>query len=136
MQTIGTVTVVTPGLQLSGLVTTIASSATNDDFRIQVGVPGSTNASLTEGQEIRFGAADAVVTVNNSSAGVGQLVLQSGPGQSVMVSIPAGQQFSGSGLALGGVQFDPLAAGSTNVSATIPGFVATTAATGHVTVSP
>lgn len=38
--------------------------------------------------------------------------------------------------AAGGLEFDPLATGSTVVSASIPGFITTTAASVSVTVNP
>jgi hypothetical protein len=56
-------------------------------------------------------------------------------GQTVTVPIPPGQSFSPTTVATGGVAFDPLTTGTTTVSATIPGVIATTAASVMVTVS-
>ena len=52
-----------------------------------------------------------------------------------MVQIPVGQYYSPTSVASGGVAFQPLLAGSTDVSATIPGFIATAQATRTAVVS-
>jgi hypothetical protein len=52
------------------------------------------------------------------------------------VTIPPGFSFTPTSLDTGGIEFDPLAVGTTLVSATLPGFIATTAASVNVTVEP
>jgi hypothetical protein len=77
-----------------------------------------------------------LTTVTNSNTTVAQLTTAAGAVQSRTVQIVLGQFSSPSTVAAGGIAFDPLTAGSTTVSATIPNFVATTAATVTVTVTP
>jgi hypothetical protein len=55
--------------------------------------------------------------------------------QSVTVEIAEGVYDSPSTVAAGGVAFDPLGSGTTTVSATIAGFIATAAASVEVTVT-
>jgi hypothetical protein len=110
VQTSGTGNVVTPALQITNLGGSYSSTATNTDFRVQVGIPYSSNASLLEGQAVRFGAAPLTATITNSAPTVARLVSQTTTGQSLTVSIAGGQQYSASTQANGGVQFDPLAA--------------------------
>jgi hypothetical protein len=73
--------------------------------------------------------------VTNSVATVGQLVTTSSTGQQVTVPIAEGQNLSPTTVAAGGVAFNPLTSGTTTVSVTIAGFIATNAATVQVTVS-
>jgi hypothetical protein len=133
----GTATVVRPGLMMLSLQPTINAASANRAFSLFVGLPNASLSGLATTQEVRAGATiTATVSVTNTPAGVAQLVVDGGAtGTTVAVDIPAGQSntpFSGAGS----VAFDPLAPGTSTVSATIPGFVATTGATGTVTVTP
>jgi hypothetical protein len=130
---IGTLNVVQPALVITGLASTILSSAANDPFQVRVGIP-SGNALLE--QDVRAGSPGLVATVVNSNLNAAQLVTTAATSQQVSVSILAGQSDSPSSVALGGVALDPLAAGMTTVSASVPGFTALPAATVQVTVNP
>jgi len=104
-------------------------------FYVQVGVPYAGNASVY-GQPVRAGGVALTATVTSSDATVARLTTTGGSGQSREVTIAVGQFQSPSTVATGGVALDPLTSGSTVVAASIPGFIATAAATVNVTVSP
>ncbi len=121
-------------LDISGLLATQNSNAANDAFAVRVGLPGSNNAFLNQVQARRFGGAPLAVTLVNSTTGVADLATLADTADLVSATIAAGTSASGS-LANGGVEFDPVAPGTTTVSATIPGYIATTAATQSVTIT-
>jgi trimeric autotransporter adhesin len=131
-----TVTVVTPGFDILSLSTSISSQAANDPFQIRIGAPNVTNTSLAAEQSVVAGGSPLTVTVTSSSSTAAQLVTTATTGLSVSVAIAAGQARSPSTVALGGVEFDPLAQGSTTVSATISGFLAMTTGSILVNVGP
>ncbi len=130
------ITVVQPGLRLSGVPTSTTTLAADTPFRVHVGVPNApANTGLNLVQAVRVGGPTLTATVTNATAGVAQLTTGAGSAQSRTVQLGPGQFSSPATVATGGVAFDPLTAGSTTVEATIPGFIATTAATAAVTVT-
>jgi hypothetical protein len=124
-------------LRLSGLVTSTTASAANDDFIVQVGLPNAGATTVTTVQNRRAGAPALVVTVTNCDAAVAELDPNGGGAgaQSQTANIAAGQSSTPNNAA-GGLEFDPLGAGSTTVSASLPGFIVTTAGSQVVSVSP
>ena len=74
-------------------------------------------------------------TVTSSDVSVGQLVTTALTGDTVTVEVPAGLYYSATTVAGGGVAFDPIAAGTSTVVASIPGFVALPTASQLVTVT-
>jgi hypothetical protein len=131
-----TVTVVTPGFDILGLSASISSTAANDPFLIRLGAPNVTNTSLVAEQSVAAGGSPLTVTVTSTSSTAAQLVTTALTGLSVNVSIAVGQARSPSTVATGGVEFDPLAQGSTTVAATISGFLAMTTGSILVNVGP
>jgi hypothetical protein len=130
-----TINVVRPALQLSGLDTTSTSLSADDPFQVQIGLPASGNGFLSPAQAVRRGGTALTATITHTNAPAAQLITTGATGQTVTVTIPAGQSISASTVAAGGVAFHPVTTGQTTVSATIPGFTATTAASAAVTVS-
>lgn len=126
--------VVTPALDVQGLNTSINASGANDDFYVRIGIANATNTVLNELQDRRAGQPALVVTFSNSAANVAQLATTTGTGQSLTRTLAAGQSNTPTTLATGGIALDPLSAGSTQVTATIPGFTTTNAGTVNVTV--
>ena len=124
-------------LRLSGLVTSIASTAANDDFIVQVGLPNANSTDIATLQVRRAGAPLLSATVTNGNAAAAELDPNGGGvgAQVRMASIVAGQSGTPDNQA-GGLELDPLAAGTTTVSASIPGFLVTTAGSSSVTVTP
>ena len=84
-------------------------------------------------QTFRAGSS-LTVTVTTSSVTVGQLVTLAGGAASRTITIPAGAGQSPGTVAAGGIEFDPLTAGTATVSATIPGVITTNLGTVVVVV--
>lgn len=116
-------------VNLPAATTTLTADAA---FTVRVGIGSA--GSLSELQNVRAGAAPLVATVQSSTV-AGQLVTTLATGASVTVSIAAGASSSPGTVAGGGAAFRPFTAGTTVVSATIPGFTSTTNASRSVTVS-
>jgi len=131
-----TVNVVQPALQIIGLSGTTTSLSPDSLFRVYVGVPNAGNTSISASQAVRAGGVALTATVTNGDATVARLTTTGGSAQSREVTIAVGQYQSPGSVATGGVALDPLTSGSTVVAASIPGFIATAAATVNVTVSP
>lgn len=131
-----TVTVVQPAIDISGLFLTQTAGGGEDPFTVRVGIPNGTGTALQELQAVRAGAGALTATVTTSDAGAAPLVTTPSTGASVTVQIGVGATASPSSVATGGVALDPLAAGSTTVAATIPGYLATGNATRSVTINP
>ncbi len=119
---VDSVEVVTPAFRFSGLNASGDPFALDDEFVIQVGVANPSNTALTPAQNVRVGGPGLTVTVTNSNAIVGQLVTSLLTAQTVTVAIAPGELASPATVASGGVAFDGLAPGTTNVDASIPGF--------------
>lgn len=128
-----TATVVQPAIDISGLPTTLSSSAP-DIFQVRVGVADANLNGLTSTQQRRAGATPLVVTVVSSDAAVARLATATTNGDSIILNIVPTTFTTPGTLSGGGVQIEPLAPGSTTVSATIPGFLQTSNATRTVTI--
>jgi len=129
------VTIVQPAVDISQLASTFDASDANDPFVMRVGLPSGGNATVSPVQSVRAGSSGLSATVILSNGEAGQLVTTAASNDTVTVSIPSGASSSGATVALGGVAFDPLAVGTTLVSAAIPGFIITGAATQQLAVS-
>lgn len=132
----GTANIVQAALKINGLNTAKSVGAADDPFFVDVGVSNVNSTDLAELQAVRAGGSTLTAVVTNSAAVVGQLITTSQSAQSVSVSITPGNFRSPTTVASGGVAFDTLAAGSTNVEATITGLISTNAASKVVVVSP
>ena len=130
-----TVTVRGLGVELISVPTSTTAASPNNPFQARIGTLDATGTSIESEYARRAGGASFTVTVTNSNSAVAQLVTNSLTGQSVTTLIVAGQTRSPS-VANGGVEVDPLASGSTTLSATIPGATALPGATRTVTVTP
>ena len=130
----GIVHVVQPAFQIESLPASTASTAASDAFHVRVGLPDASNNFVALAQAARAGTS-LTVTITNSDASVAQLVTLAGGAQSRSITVAAGQSSSPSTVGAGGIEFDPLSAGTTTVSASIPGFITTTAGTITVEVT-
>jgi hypothetical protein len=128
-----TVDVVAPGLQIEALPASISATASSVAFYVRVGLPNAFNTALSRFQPVAPGPS-LVATLTNSAPAVAQLVTSAGGAQSRTVLIPAGASFSPTTLTGGGIEFDPLSAGTTTVTASIPGVVTTDAGTVEISV--
>jgi hypothetical protein len=126
-------TVETAKLAILSLNTTTTAAGADDPFEVRVGIASGNGVST---QNVRAGGTALTATVVSSNPTAGQLKVVAGAAASVAVTIPVGAYGSPTSVAAGGVALDPLVAGSTTVTATIPGFVAQPDATKVVTINP
>jgi len=119
--------VVQPAVEILGLATSISATAGNDAFLVRLGVPNTpvTPTFMSDEQAIRAGGTAVTATLASDQPTFGQLVTSAQTGGTVTVGIAVGQSRSPNTVANGGVEFDPLAAGTTRVSVTVPGFIIT-----------
>ncbi len=133
----GTATVVQPGLVISGIFIDTLENASDDEFTVQTVATDPLNSAFARfTQQVRTGGSSVTVTVTTSNESVGLLKTNEfalGAG-TVTVQIQPGQNSSPSTVAQGGVAFDPLAVGSTNITAAAPGFSTTTSGNRTVNV--
>jgi hypothetical protein len=129
------VDVVPPALDIISLPSTTTAGAANTNFQIRLGAISAGNNSVGVEEVIRAGGSDATISITNSNAAAAQLVAGV-TGQAVTVSIPVGQSRSAGTVATGGVAFDPLAVGTTTVSASSTGYSTVPNSSETVTVNP
>jgi hypothetical protein len=129
--------VVQPALGIYNLPGTIAAGANDAPFYAQVGIPYASNQYLSEYQAVRAGGNPLTVSLTSGTPSVGRLVTSTQTGGSVTVQIQPGYYYSPTTVGTGGAAFDPLASGTSVVTAAIPGFL-TTSVEGvrTVTVTP
>lgn len=135
-----TVSVVQPSLNVNRLPGSTTLLSPNTPFVVQIGVPTPGNSVVQIPQVFRPGGVAVTATVslqNSTPPGAAQPTTTAGSGQSRTVTIAVGQANSPASLAAGGIEFDPLAAGTAQVTADIPGFITTSlGGTRMVTVNP
>ena len=140
--TSGIISVVAPGVSLlRSLPSTTTRLSTDTPFRVFIGPALADGSDLINQngygyeQAIRAGGVPQTVTVTHSALDVAELKTQAGSADSVTLTIP--EQASGTPTTVdtGGVAFDPILGGTTTVTASIPDFVTTTAASQDVTVT-
>jgi antitoxin (DNA-binding transcriptional repressor) of toxin-antitoxin stability system len=127
-------TIVQPAIRLENLPSATTSLSADDTFWVRTGTATAGNTNLSQILSVRAGGS-LTVTLTNSNAAVARLTTTAGFGQTRTVTIGPNQSTSPTSVATGGVAFDPIAGGTTTVSATAPGVIATTAASTQVTVS-
>ncbi|MEO5818683.1 MAG: Ig-like domain-containing protein [Gemmatimonadaceae bacterium] len=125
--------VASAAVEIVGLYSPTTTLSPDDDFVARIGVVDPAGTSVYQEQTIRPGGSAVVVTMTNSNSAVARLTTSSGSGQSRTVSIPVGQSRSPNDVAAGGIAFDPLAAGTTTITAAAPNLV--TAAEGTVVMT-
>ncbi|HXI21922.1 MAG TPA: hypothetical protein VNH46_12580, partial [Gemmatimonadales bacterium] len=135
------VTVVQPGVEIQGLLTTTTTLSGDDNFYAQVGVPNTTGTILQRAQNVRPGAPGPLnVTFTSRVTSVGTIVdSTSGAAGNVTgtARIPSGLYYtSTAGPAAGGVAFHPVGTGSTDITVGIAGYLTmSTNGTRTITVS-
>jgi hypothetical protein len=126
-----------PALDMVNLSSSATAGSANQDFNVRVGIPNFPNTALSFLQWRRPGASALSVTVTNSNASVAEIDRNGGVnGAQVQTATILAGQSSTPFNAAGGLEFDPLGAGTTIVTATIPNFTSLPAATFTVTVTP
>ena len=130
-----TATVRGRALDIIFLGTSTTTLSADAPFSVRIGVLNAAGTGYTAEQTIRAGGTGVTATLTSSAPTIGQLVTSAQSGSLVTVDIAPQQSRSPGTVATGGVAFDPLAAGTTTVAATIPGFTALTGAQVNVTVT-
>jgi hypothetical protein len=121
-----TVTYVQPAIGLLGLPPSLNSLDPNRAFGARVGI--AVNGTVV-GQARRAGGSDIEVTFTSSNPTVGELDGPGGTTQQAQQTLKIVAEASDTPSGAGGVQFDPLTAGNTTVTATsTPQFLAVGAA--------
>jgi trimeric autotransporter adhesin len=123
-------------LDLIGLTSPTTVLSLDDPFQVRLGVVNAAGNGLGLEQDVRPGLGPLTITITNGSSAVGQLTTSAGSAQSRTVTVVEGEARSATTVAAGGIAFDPLAAGSTTVSATGPGILTTPATSQVVDVAP
>jgi hypothetical protein len=137
-----TVTVTPSAIEIIGLPTSISAGDANAvNWYVQVGLPCAGNAQLCTVQNVRGGSPGFVVTLSNSTAAAAQLGSDQPvaigqtvtkpilPGFYYTQAVPFGTQY--------GLVFDPLAPGTTTVTATgLFNVISTSQASRMVVISP
>jgi hypothetical protein len=130
-----TATVVQPIIDINGLASSTTAAGADDPFTVRIGLPNATGTTLSSEQNVRPGHT-MTATVTSSNAAAAQLKKTSGTGGTLTVTIAAGASSTPTTVANGGIALDPLAAGGTTVSATVPGAIQGTTAVQPVTITP
>jgi len=115
-------TVVEPILRIINLSTTRTVASTDDPFRVQTGIRNVTGTTFERAQEVNPVSAPIQVLVGSSVPAIGQLVTTVSTGASVTVEVPVNSTVSANSVATGGVAFDSLATGSTDIGISALGF--------------
>ncbi|HKS06387.1 MAG TPA: Ig-like domain-containing protein [Gemmatimonadaceae bacterium] len=126
------VTVQQPAIDISGVPASATTLGNDNAFTVRVGI--GTAGGLSELQNIRAGGTTVTATVTSSTV-AGQVLNLIGAGSSATASIAPLNASTPGSVATGGVAFRPFSAGSTVISATIPGFLSTTNASRTVNVT-
>ncbi len=117
------VKVVTPGVRIVDLASTIDVGDAADAFYARVGPPTGNNGDISNAQGRRAGAPPLIVTLISSTGAVADFVKTAEPNDTVTVTITSGHSGSPTTVANGGVALEALASGQTTVTASIPGFI-------------
>jgi hypothetical protein len=114
------VNVLQPVVGISGISTTLTTASPDDPFNVYVGLGQSTSpGTLYQTWQARKGGGGLNVSVTLPDISVAQLKYGAQSGMAVAATIPAGSYYNSATQ----LYLDPLAAGTTSVSATIPGFL-------------
>ncbi|MGD2046094.1 MAG: hypothetical protein PVH96_07720 [Gemmatimonadota bacterium] len=127
-----TMTVLQPGIILSGVNTSVTSLSPDDDFYASIGYPSGSTVSA---QNIRAGGSPLTVTLSTSDGGVVRITDGVNSGDTLTATIPVGLYYSPTTVVGGGVAAEPVAAGTATITATAPGFITQPAGSQDVAVT-
>ncbi|MEN8007869.1 MAG: FlgD immunoglobulin-like domain containing protein [Candidatus Krumholzibacteriota bacterium] len=130
-----TVTAAPPFFRFSGLETSIDTLDPVDPFVISIGLPNGSLTGLSQYQDARTGGAGITATVFSSDEAVGLLETSTTLDDTAVVYIAPGDFSSPNSVATGGVAMDGIAVGTTQVTASLPGFAPVTTGIVDVTVT-
>ncbi len=128
----GEIGIVTPGLRIQDLAASITTTAANDSFIVQTGVPSNSLRTLSDVQERRAGAPNLTVTACSTDPTKAKITTPAGTGACGTALIgPNKDQTATNDLAL----HPETGGGPTTVRAEASGFISTDAASKDVMVS-
>jgi hypothetical protein len=114
------VSVLQPVVGISGIATSLTAASPDEAFYVYVGLGQSTSPdTLNNLWQARKGGSGLSVSVTSAVSSVAQLKFGAQSGASVTATIPAGSYYNNAT----NLYLDPIAAGTTRVSAIIPGFL-------------
>jgi len=119
---VDTVHVVNPFFTINSLSSSIDVLDPIDQFTLVVGRPNGAQTLILESQQARGGGSGITFTATTSDSVVGMLETLSERNDSVSVVIPPGFFISETTIAAGGVGFDGVSVGATQVTAHAPNF--------------
>jgi uncharacterized protein YjdB len=129
-----TTTVVQAGVELHNVPGTTTSLTGNRVIYAQVGIPNSTHLYVQEIQNVRAGAAPLNITFATPDSSVVRLITARGTADTASAAINPGLYYTPTSTAAG-VTMEPNMAGSTTISVSAPGVIATANATRAITVT-
>jgi hypothetical protein len=132
-QTTG-ISVMQPAVQVYNVPSTLSATGADQAIYAYVGVPNVGTTGINQYQARRAGGSDLVVTFTTSNPSAATLINSGGTGPSLTATITAGQYYSPTSVATGGVAIHPVAAGTSTISVTAPGAVPVTTSSATVTV--
>ncbi|MEP7326130.1 MAG: hypothetical protein ABI836_09300, partial [Gemmatimonadota bacterium] len=128
-------TVEQSALDLQGVPANTTTLSPDDAIYARVGVALG-NTYLVAVENVRAGAPGPLTaTFTSSTPSVGNLVNTGGSGPTRTAQIPIGLYYTPTTVATGGVALHPILAGSTTISATIPGYLPIATSIRAVTIS-
>ena len=129
------VTVAQPAFDLIGVNTSTTSFTSPDAFQVRLGIPNSDSSGIAAELVRNPGLSPLVATLTLTDSTVAELETATDTAGTATVEVAAEGSRSPSSVSAGGIQLAPRTAGTTTVSGTIPGFVATGNAVRTVTIT-
>ena len=131
------VTLVQGALDLTLNATALTTFSSDAGISARLGIAGGQQTNLVELQSVRPGAPPVVVTFTVADSTIARLVTQafSGGARSVTAQVAVNNSTTPGSVASGGAAWRPFGSGATTISASAPGFISTTNATGNISVS-
>jgi hypothetical protein len=108
-------------IDIHSLITTTTAGAVDDPFRVRTGYIHSNGVTFRYAP-VSAGDAPLLVLLTSSDTAVGEVKTLVEIGASATIEIDSNQFDSPSTVASGGIAFDPIATGSTSISAEVIGF--------------
>ena len=124
-----TIQVVQPAISLTGITAsrtkTTLSTLSNDSFFVSVGIPNAAQTGLLRGQGVSAGAGPLTLSLSNSNAALGEILIGSDRAQNIDIDIPVNGTALPSTPFLAPLPSLPEGVFETTVSATASGFIDT-----------
>ncbi|HTK56461.1 MAG TPA: hypothetical protein VL295_06545 [Gemmatimonadales bacterium] len=124
-----------PAFELANIPATTTTLSPNGALWVQMGIANVAGTFMNAYQGSRHGGTPPTFTVRSNGPTVVRIIDSAGFGDSLPITPPAGQYYTPTSVASGGLGWDPLTTGSTQIVATHPTFLPLPNATIPITVS-